>query len=98
MTTTVDMRRANIILGETRTYPHLGDSGKLYHHNFCPNCGTEVFGMPEAAPDVLAIKAGSLDPEHRNIGPMDAEVYIVNRNNYIQPFEGLTQYDGMLPL
>ncbi|KAG4254700.1 hypothetical protein BFJ72_g15138 [Fusarium proliferatum] len=84
--------------GETRTYPHLGDSGKLYHHHFCGNCGTEVFGMPEAAPEIVSIKAGSLDPEYRNIGPMEAEVYVVNRTNYVKEFEGLTQYDGMLPM
>ncbi|RKL01574.1 hypothetical protein BFJ70_g17403 [Fusarium oxysporum] len=84
--------------GETRTYPHLGDSGKLYHHNFCGNCGTEVFGVPDAAPDLVSVKAGSLDHEFRNIGPMDAEVYTVNRNNYIEQFEALTQYQGMIPL
>ncbi|SCO91230.1 uncharacterized protein FRV6_15358 [Fusarium oxysporum] len=55
--------------------------GKLYHHNFCGNCGTEVFGVPKAASNILSIKAGSLDSEYRNIGPMDAELYIVNRAN-----------------
>ncbi|KAM0198907.1 hypothetical protein ACHAQI_012231 [Fusarium lateritium] len=84
--------------GDTRTYPHLGDSGKLYHHNFCGNCGTEVFGVPDAAPEALSIKVGSLDLEHRNIGPMDAELYVVNRTHYVKEFKGITQYDGMLPL
>ncbi|KAJ0146733.1 putative 60S ribosomal protein L28e [Fusarium oxysporum f. sp. albedinis] len=84
--------------GDPRTYPHLGDSGKLYHHNFCGNCGTEVFGVPEAAPKVLSIKVGSLDSQYRNIGPMHAELFVGNRVNYVQPLEGLKQYDGMLPL
>ncbi|KAJ4132026.1 hypothetical protein NW765_013838 [Fusarium oxysporum] len=84
--------------GDPRTYPHLGDSGKLYHHNFCGNCGTEVFGVPEAAPEVLSIKIGNLDSQYRNIGPMHAELFVGNRVNYVQPLEGLKQYDGMLPL
>lgn len=29
---------------------------------------------------------------------MSAEVYVVNRTNYVKEFEGLTQYDGMLPM
>jgi hypothetical protein len=82
----------------TRTYPHLGDSGKLYHHNFCGNCGVEVMGMPEAAPEMLSIKTGSLDPEFTDISPLESEVYVTNRNAYIKPLDGLTQFDGMLPL
>ncbi|RKL10143.1 hypothetical protein BFJ68_g8759 [Fusarium oxysporum] len=77
--------------GDPRTYPHLGDSGKLYHHNFCGNCGTEVFGVPEAAPEVLSIKVGNLDSQYRNIGPMHAELFVGNRVNYVQPLEGLKQ-------
>ncbi|EXL91326.1 hypothetical protein NOF04DRAFT_17965 [Fusarium oxysporum II5] len=60
---------------DPRTCPRLGDSGKLYHHNFCGNCGAEVFGVPEAAPEVLSIKVGSLDSRYKNIGPMDAEPF-----------------------
>jgi hypothetical protein len=54
--------------------------------------------MPEAAPEVLSIKTGSLDPEFTDISPIESEVYITKRNAYIKPFEGLTQYEGMLPL
>ncbi|KAM0691555.1 hypothetical protein Q7P36_007754 [Cladosporium allicinum] len=84
--------------GETRTYPHLGDSGKLYHHHFCGNCGVQVMGMPEAAPEMLSIKAGSLDPEFIDVSPLECEVYVTNRNAYVKTFEGIKQYDGMLPL
>ena len=82
----------------TRTYPHLGDSGKLYHHHFCGSCGVEVIGIPDAAPDVLSVKTGSLDPEYSNIGSMENELYVVNRRDYLKAYEGLTQYEGMLPL
>jgi hypothetical protein len=55
-------------------------------------------GMPEAAPEMLSIKTGSLDPEFTDISPLESEVYVTNRNAYIKPFDGLTQFDGMLPL
>jgi hypothetical protein len=55
-------------------------------------------GMPEAALEMLSIKTGSLDPEFIDISPLECEVYITNRNAYIEPFEGVKQYDGMLPL
>jgi hypothetical protein len=55
-------------------------------------------GMPEAAPEMLSIKTDSLDPEFTDISPLESEVYITKRNAYIKPFEGTTQYDGMLPL
>ncbi|KAH9862549.1 hypothetical protein IAQ61_009966 [Plenodomus lingam] len=84
--------------GVTRTYPHLGDSGKLYHHHFCGSCGAQVIGIPDAAPGMLSIKIGSLDPECSNVGSMENELYVVNRRTYLTPCEGLTQYDGMLPL
>ncbi|KAH9874880.1 hypothetical protein J1614_004367, partial [Plenodomus biglobosus] len=84
--------------GVTRTYPHLGDSGKLYHHHFCGSCGVQVIGIPDAAPGVLSIKIGSLDPECSNVSSMENELYVVNRMSYLRPCEGLTQYDGMLPL
>jgi hypothetical protein len=55
-------------------------------------------GMPEAAPDMLSIKAGSLDHEFVDIFPLECEVYVTNRNAYVKPFDGIKQYDGMLPL
>ncbi|KAH7215566.1 Mss4-like protein [Fusarium oxysporum] len=73
---------------DPRTYPRLGDSGKLYYHNFCGNCGAEVFGVPEAAPEVLSI----------NVGSLDSRPFVGNRVSYVQPLEGLQQYDGMQPL
>ena len=55
-------------------------------------------GMPEAAPEMLSIKAGSLNPEFSNISPLECEVYVTNRSAYVKPFDGIKQYDGMLPL
>jgi hypothetical protein len=55
-------------------------------------------GMPEAAPEMLSIKAGSLDPEFIDVSSLECEVYVTNRNAYVKTFEDIKQYDGMLPL
>lgn len=57
-----------------------------------------MIGIPDAAPYLLSMKAGSLDPEYSNIAPIDSEAYVVNRRAYMKAFDGLTQYDGMVPL
>lgn len=49
------------ITGDVKYYKKLGDSGKALHRGFCPNCGSQLFGRPEAWPGMLAIRPGSLD-------------------------------------
>lgn len=49
------------ITGDVKYYESTADSGKLINRGFCPNCGSQIFGKPEAFPDMLAIRAGSLD-------------------------------------
>ncbi|KAI8245159.1 hypothetical protein K4K57_000069 [Colletotrichum sp. SAR 10_99] len=84
-----------ITQGITRSYPHLGDSGKLYHSHFCANRGASTHGVPDASTSVLAIKAGSLDEEYVNLGAMDSEFYVVDRLGYLKALDGVKQYDGM---
>ncbi|KAJ0303615.1 hypothetical protein Brms1b_011588 [Colletotrichum noveboracense] len=79
----------------TRSYPHLGDSGKLYHSHFCDKCGASTHGVPDASTSVLAIKAGSLDEEFVDLGAMDSEFYVVDRLGYLKALEGVKQHDGM---
>jgi len=54
-------RQAVEITGETRGYTVEGESGKSYTRNFCPICGSLVFGEAEAMPGVVTITAGTLD-------------------------------------
>lgn len=55
-------RRADVtITGEVRTWTMIADSGKEKIQAFCPTCGTPVYLTFPAAPDFIAINAGSLD-------------------------------------
>lgn len=54
-------RQALSILGTLKTYAHTGGSGKAVHRRFCPDCGSPVITEADALPDVVIIKAGTLD-------------------------------------
>lgn len=47
--------------GELTDYVSVADSGNRMHRRFCPKCGTPVFTGGEARPDILAVRAGTLD-------------------------------------
>jgi hypothetical protein len=47
--------------GATRSFTALGVSGKPVARHFCPDCGSPIISMVEALPDVVIIKAGTLD-------------------------------------
>src|SRR5258705_4675790 len=50
-----------ITSGELRAYMTKEDSGRTVTRSFCPNCGSGVFNEPEAWPDHVGIKVGTLD-------------------------------------
>ncbi|WP_164157060.1 GFA family protein [Sandarakinorhabdus rubra] len=49
------------ITGEVKTYEDQGESGGAVRRQFCSNCGSPLFSRVSAAPDLVFIKAGTLD-------------------------------------
>jgi hypothetical protein len=49
------------ITGEVRYYDEPGDSGQTVSRGFCPHCGSQLLGKPAVLPDLVGIKAASLD-------------------------------------
>jgi len=49
------------VRGETRSFSSVGLSGRLAVRHFCAHCGSLLFGLPEIAPDLVTLYAGSLD-------------------------------------
>lgn len=39
----------------------MGSSGKAVHRIFCSECGSPIAHDPDSAPEIIAIKAGTLD-------------------------------------
>ena len=49
------------ISGEVSSYSHISDSGSTMTKRFCPNCGSLLFGSNRAKPNVVSIRAGTVD-------------------------------------
>ena len=49
------------ISGEVKWFESKAKSGNLISRGFCPNCGSQIFGKPAAMPDLVGIRAGTLD-------------------------------------
>lgn len=49
------------ITGEVKYYDAKADSGRAISRGFCPSCGSQMFGKVELRPDLMAIRAGTLD-------------------------------------
>jgi hypothetical protein len=47
--------------GELRDYSLVAASGNVMHRRFCPVCGTHLFSSSEARPDLVFVRAGTLD-------------------------------------
>jgi len=50
-----------IVSGQVEGYTTIADSGRKITRHFCPNCGSPLFTRGEKSPDLLFLKAGSLD-------------------------------------
>jgi len=49
------------IFGEVSSYSHTADSGSAMTKQFCPNCGSLLFGNNSAKSNVVSIRAGTVD-------------------------------------
>ena len=54
-------RPALSVQGTMKTFHDTGESGKPVERHFCPDCGSPVISDVKAMPDILFIKAGTLD-------------------------------------
>jgi hypothetical protein len=51
----------HIISGDVKGYTTIADSGRKITREFCPKCGSPLFTRAEKCPDLVFLKAGSLD-------------------------------------
>ncbi len=53
--------KLRIVSGKVKGYTTIGDSGREITRQFCPQCGSPLFTRGQDCPDLVFIKAGSLD-------------------------------------
>ncbi len=49
------------VTGDVKLYERPADSGKLVTRGFCPNCGAPVYSLNSSMPEMIFIRASSLD-------------------------------------
>ena len=49
------------VTGRTKQFTRIADSGNEVTGVFCPACGVRIYHALQSAPDVLALKPGTLD-------------------------------------
>jgi hypothetical protein len=57
----VPKEAVKITQGEPKYYTAQSDSGETVSRGFCPECGSGLFSKLSASPEVLGLKAASLD-------------------------------------
>ncbi len=77
--------------GETKSYAVQADSGQNTIRQFCPNCGSHVFGIPEIVPGIVTIFAGTLDDPNLFVPQM--AVYTRSRPIWDQPTGELPAFE-----
>jgi hypothetical protein len=50
-----------VLKGEPKSFRKEADSGRGITRVFCPTCGSPLFTYPDVWPDIVMIKAGSVD-------------------------------------
>ena len=65
------------ITGETKRFEHKVDSGNTLTKDFCPTCGSQMFGGNVGRPGMTAIKAGGIN-EKDHIQPQ-FNVYVSSK-------------------
>lgn len=54
-------KEAISITGDVRAYDRPADSGNIVTRTFCPTCGSPVYSLNNAMPDMIFIRASTLD-------------------------------------
>ena len=83
------------IIGETRDYESIADSGNRMHRRFCPVCGTHMFSEAETRPHLIFVRAGTLDqPE---LAKPAATIWTASAPKWACIDERLPHFEGQPP-
>lgn len=81
--------------GDVKTYAKKGDSGNDVHRIFCGTCGSPMAHAPDAAKDIIAIKAGILDKATKQqMGEPNVDIYTQDKLAAVTQKAG-KQFKGM---
>ncbi len=83
------------VVGETRDFQSIADSGNRMHRRFCPACGTHHFSEADSRPHLVFVRAGALDdPE---IARPAATIWTARAPSWACIDERLPRWEGQAP-
>ncbi|MBT6204805.1 MAG: GFA family protein [Alphaproteobacteria bacterium] len=82
--------------GEPRTYAKVVDSGRTLTRYFCGDCGTQLFSQRSNAPEMMVVKAGSLDD--RSALRQVMEIWTSSANPWVPRDGNVPQHEGNRPM
>ena len=95
--TVIIIKRSTITLeGETAVFEDIGASGLPVARRYCPRCGSPLTTEPDAAPEVMMVKAGGIDSNEWFHPVM--ELFVGRRRPWVTPVPGAQQFEGNPPL
>jgi hypothetical protein len=83
------------IVGETRDFASVADSGNRMHRRFCPTCGIHLFSEAESRPHLIFVRAGTLDDP--NVARPAAVIWTARAPSWACIDERLPGWEGQPP-
>jgi len=84
-----------IIRGAPKDYQRTADSGNRMHRRFCSECGVHLFTASDARPNLIMIRAGTLD--NPNIAQPAAAIWVSKAPSYACIQEDLPRFEAQPP-
>jgi hypothetical protein len=84
------------IEGQTTVFEDVGASGLRVGRRGCARCGSPLTTEPDAAPDIMFVKAGGIDNNEWFQPAM--ELFVTRRRLWVTPVPGIPQFDGNPPI
>jgi hypothetical protein len=81
------------VTGEVKVFDGKGDSGQAVHSSFCPNCGSPVLATADIMPDIVMIRAGTMDDASWLKPAM--EIYCDSKQPWVSLGGGLQSFPKM---
>ena len=77
--------------GRSAEYVRTADSGNRIAFHFCPDCGSTVYYLPEAEPELIAVTVGAFaDP---TFPQPRVSVYEARRHRWVEVPAGVEHHD-----
>lgn len=83
------------VSGALSDYPSLASSGSHMHRRFCASCGTPVFSEAEERPNLLIVRAGTLD--NPDVAQPAATIWVSSAPKWACISETLPKFDAQPP-